>query len=123
MGVFDFRIIVYNINNNIQEAKIMQILFGNPGSGKTKALLEMSAKNNVPILVESEARVQRLLVKAQGYGVRIPAPITINQLNDGIKAVYIDDVKRLVEGVLHVDLKAISINRDDECEVIDLDAR
>ncbi|MBE6143124.1 MAG: hypothetical protein E7177_03980 [Erysipelotrichaceae bacterium] len=101
----------------------MQIIFGNPGSGKTKVLLEMSAKNNIPILVESDARVQRLMVKAQGYGVKIPAPITINQLNDGIKAVYIDDVKRLVEGVLHVDLKAITINRDEECEVVDLDAR
>ena len=101
----------------------MQIIFGNPGSGKTKVLLEMSAKNNIPILVESDARVQRLLVKAQGYGVKIPAPITINQLNEGIKAVYIDDVKRLVEGVLHVDLKAITINRDEECEVVDLDAR
>lgn len=101
----------------------MQILFGNPGSGKTKALLEMSAKNNIPVLCESEARVQRLLYKAQGYGVKIPAPITINQLNDGIKAVYIDDVKRLVEVVLKVDLKAITVNRDEECEVIDLDAR
>ena len=101
----------------------MQIIFGNPGSGKTKKLLEMSAKNNIPILAESEARVQRLLVKAQGYGVRIPAPITINQLNDGIKEVYIDDVKRLVEVVLKVDLKGITVNRDEECEVIDLDAR
>lgn len=100
----------------------MQIIFGNPGSGKTKRLLEMSAKNNIPVLVESDARVQRLLVKAQGYGVKIPAPITINQLNDGIKAVYIDDVKRLVEGVLKVSLKAITVNNDD-LEIIDLDAK
>ena len=101
----------------------MKILFWNPGSGKTKALLEMSAKNGIPVLCESEARVQRLLYKAQGYGVRIPMPITINQLNEGIKAVYIDDVKRLVEVVLKVDLRAITVNRDEECEVIDLDAR
>ena len=100
----------------------MQIIFGNPGSGKTKVLLEMSAKNNIPILVESDARVQRLMVKAQGYGVKIPAPITINQLNDGIKAVYIDDVKRLVEGVLKVSLQAITVNNDD-LEIIDLDAK
>lgn len=100
----------------------MQIIFGNPGSGKTKRLLEMSAKNNIPVLVESDARVQRLLVKAQGYGVKIPAPITINQLNDDIKAVYIDDVKRLVEGVLKVSLQAITVNNDD-LEIIDLDAK
>ena len=100
----------------------MKLIFGNPGSGKTKRLLEMSAKNNIPVLVESEARVQRLLVKAQGYGVKIPAPITINQLNDGIKAVYIDDVKRLVEGVLKVSLQAITVNNDD-LEIIDLDAK
>ena len=100
----------------------MKLIFGNPGSGKTKRLLEMSAKNNIPVLVESDARVQRLLVKAQGYGVKIPAPITINQLNDGIKAVYIDDVKRLVEGVLKVSLQAITVNNDD-LEIIDLDAK
>ena len=38
--------------------------------------------------------------------------LTINQLNDGIKAVYIDDVKRLVEGVLKVSLQAITVNND-----------
>ena len=48
----------------------MKIIFGNPGSGKTKALLELSAKNNIPVLCESAARVQRLLVKAEGYGYK-----------------------------------------------------
>ena len=55
----------------------MKIIFGNPGSGKTKALLEMSAKNNIPVLCESAARVQRLLVKAEGYGFKIPSPVTV----------------------------------------------
>ena len=35
----------------------MKIIFGNPGSGKTKALLELSEKNNIPVLCESAARV------------------------------------------------------------------
>ena len=31
----------------------MKIIFGAPGSGKTKAILELSAKNNIPVLCES----------------------------------------------------------------------
>ena len=67
---------------------IMKIIFGAPGSGKTKALLELSAKNNIPVLCESQARVERLLVKAKGYGYDIPLPITMNSLSEDVKEVY-----------------------------------
>ena len=101
----------------------MKIIFGNPGSGKTKALLELSAKNNIPVLCESAARVQRLLVKAEGYGYKIPSPLTVDELNSNVPAVYIDDVKRLLEIGLNIKLAGITINRDDDVEVVDLDAR
>ena len=100
----------------------MKLIFGNPGSGKTKALLEMSAKNNIPVLCESQARVERLLVKAEGYGYKIPLPITVNSLGS-VKEVYIDDVKRVLEGIFNVNIAGITVNRDDELEVVDLDVK
>ena len=100
----------------------MKIIFGNPGSGKTKALLEQSAKNNIPVLCESAARVQRLLVKAEGYGYKIPAPLTFDELNESVSVVYIDDIKRVLEAVLNIRLAGITINND-ALEIVDLDAR
>lgn len=101
----------------------MKIIFGNPGSGKTKALLELSAKNNIPVLCESASRVQRLLVKAEGYGFKIPSPLTVDELNSSIPTVYVDDVKHLLEVVLNIRLAGITINRDDCVEIVDLDVK
>ena len=100
----------------------MKIIFGNPGSGKTKALLELSSKNNIPVLCESAQRVQRLLVKAEGYGFKIPAPVTVDELNESITAVYVDDIKRLLEVVLNVNLAGITVNND-QLDIVDLDKR
>ena len=99
----------------------MKLILGNPGSGKTKALLELSEKNNIPILSESSARVQRLLVKASNYGFHIPTPITVDELDASITEVYVDDVKKLLETILHVNLGCITINRDESLEIKDLD--
>ena len=99
----------------------MKLILGNQGSGKTKVLLALSEKNNIPILSESDARVQRLLVKASNYGYNIPTPVTVEQLNADITEVYIDDVKKLLETLLRVNVGCITINRDDSYEVKDLD--
>ena len=99
----------------------MKLILGNPGSGKTKALLALSEKHNITILSESDARVQRLLVKASNYGYNIPTPVTVDQLNDDITEVYVDDVKRLLEILLHVNVGCITINRDETLEIKDLD--
>ena len=100
----------------------MKLIFGNPGSGKTKALLALSEKNNIPILCESEARVQRLLVKASNYGYHVPTPVTVADLNADVKEVYVDDIKRLLEVVLRVDLAGITVNRDDALHIEYLDS-
>lgn len=99
----------------------MKLILGNPGSGKTKALLALSEKNNIPILSESSARVQRLLVKASNYGFHIPTPVTVDELDASITEVYVDDVKKLLETILHVNLGCITINRDESLEIKDLD--
>ena len=99
----------------------MKVILGNPGSGKTKALLALSEKNNIPILSESSARVQRLLVKASNYGFHIPTPVTVDELNASITEVYVDDVKKLLETLLRVNLGCITVNRDESLEIKDLD--
>ena len=99
----------------------MKLILGNPGSGKTKALLALSEKNNIPILSESSARVQRLLVKASNYGFHIPTPVTVDELDASITEVYVDDVKKLLETLLHVNLGCLTVNRDESLEIKDLD--
>ena len=99
----------------------MKIILGSRSSGKTKRLLELSAKNHVPVLCESEARVERLLAKAKGYGFQIPLPISIDRLDPTIKEVYIDEIDFVFEQVLHAKIGAATLNRDDFNEVEDLD--
>ena len=98
----------------------MKIIFGAPGSGKTKAILELSAKNNVPVLCESQQRVRRLLEKARGYGYDIPMPITVEEIDERVNEVYIDDIKRVLDVALNVNLTAVTVNKDEECEVSEL---
>lgn len=98
----------------------MKIIFGAPGSGKTKAILEESAKHNIPVLCENEARVRRLLEKARGYGLNIPLPITVDKLDGSVEKVYIDDIKRVLDVVLKTSLCGVTINSDEELEVTNL---
>ena len=98
----------------------MKIIFGAPGSGKTKAILEESAKNNIPVLCESEARVLRLLEKARGYGFIIPTPITVDKLDGSVEKVYIDDIERVLNVVLKTNLCGITVNTNEELETVEL---
>lgn len=102
----------------------MKLILGNPGSGKTKEVLALSEKNNIPLLCESEARKQRLLVKARGYGFNnIPTPITFGELTPAVKAVYIDDIERVMEVAFNVKVAGLALNRDDSFELQDLDKK
>ncbi|MBQ2470958.1 MAG: hypothetical protein II508_00010 [Acholeplasmatales bacterium] len=100
----------------------MKIILGNPGSGKTKELLALSAEKNVPILCESAARVERLLVKAQGYGYNIPTPVTLDNVGTASE-VIVDDIERFFSQALNVKLNALSVNRDKSVDICDLDKK
>jgi hypothetical protein len=60
-------------------------------------------------------------VKASNYGFHIPTPVTVDELNASITEVYVDDVKKLLETLLRVNLGCITINRDESLEIKDLD--
>ena len=100
----------------------MKIILGNPGSGKTKELLALSQEKQIPILCESDARVERLLVKAQGYGYSIPTPLTLEKAKKA-KEVLVDDIDRFFEQALGVKLSTITVNRDTSVQVVDLDKK
>ncbi len=99
----------------------MNIILGNPGSGKTKYILELSAKNNIPILCESEARLERLLIKANGYGFSIPRPILYTEVDSNVEVVYVDDIERLLQTMFRCQIKGISINVERKENIKDLD--
>ena len=99
----------------------MKVIVGTPGSGKTKEILRLSALNNVPVLCETPTRVTRLLEKASGYGYQIPTPITKDEINENVKAIYVDDVKVLLETLLNVELDGFVINNDEDVEITKLD--
>jgi hypothetical protein len=101
----------------------MKLIVGSASSGKTKRLLELSASNQVPILCESIERVERLVVKARGYGYNIPMPLIADELKADVKLVYIDEIDNLVEKLLKVNVGAVSINKDSVAEFEDLDKK
>jgi hypothetical protein len=101
----------------------MKLIVGSASSGKTKRLLELSAANQVPILCESIERVERLVVKARGYGYNIPMPLVAEELKADVKLVYIDEIDNLVEKLLKVNVGAVSINKDSIAEFEDLDKK
>jgi hypothetical protein len=99
----------------------MKLIVGSASSGKTKRLLELSAANRIPILCESLERVDRLVVKARGYGFNIPMPIIASDLKGDIKEVYIDEIDNLVEKMLQTKIAGLTINKDTEADFEDLD--
>lgn len=101
----------------------MKIILGGRGSGKTKKVLELSAENGIPVLCESRERADRLVIKAHGYGLKIPAPVAFEDMNERIKEVYIDEVDLVLEKVLKTKVKLVSINRDCSEDILDIDLR
>jgi hypothetical protein len=101
----------------------MKLIVGSASSGKTKRLLQLSALNQIPILCESIERVERLVVKSQGYGLNIPMPLVADKLKANTKLVYIDEIDNLVEKLLKVKVGAVTINKDSVAEFEDLDKK
>lgn len=75
----------------------MVILYQERGTGKTCTLIELLARNNVPIATAYNATY--IKKKADEPNLQIPNPIKVNNLEDlrSIGKVYIDDIDGLIK--------------------------
>ena len=95
----------------------MEIIYKERGSGKTKDLIQRSAKNNIPILVATEIEKQNLMLKANVLGINIPFPISIKDLKDNIlereeiNSIYIDNADILLPYLLGARVAGMTISK------------
>jgi hypothetical protein len=79
----------------------MQYILGPRGSGKTTALIELSASKGYYIACRNRQMVKHILILAQGMGVHIPTPITYDTLVN-----YVFDRGHRIPGVMIDDMSA-----------------
>ena len=96
----------------------MVILNQERGTGKTCTLIELSARNNVPIATPYDTKY--IQNKAEELKLKIPNPIKINSLEDlnDIEKVYIDDIDGLIKKLFPCDVQLISMSTGDKIETI-----
>ena len=61
----------------------MIVLYGEPATGKTTTLLNMSANKQIPIVVVDSHYREHLKRRAKELGLEIPEPITWNDIKVG----------------------------------------
>lgn len=104
----------------------MKIINLERGQGKTTRLLYASEFNNTPILCSTLTEKQLLIAKANEYGLRIPEPITVNDVisnklrgdksvDDGV---LVDEAPRVFNNLLtslgvRGGVKAITLTADE----------
>lgn len=96
----------------------MVILYQERGTGKTCTLIELSARNSVPIATPYNA--EYIKSKAEELNLQIPSPITVCNLEDlkGVDKVYIDDMDSLIKKLLPCDVKLVSISVGERLETL-----
>lgn len=93
----------------------MKTIIGKTGTGKTKALIEESAKTRAYIVCPSLGRANDIQKFARELGLDIPLPITYGEFigrdysPSGISGFLIDDVEMLLQRISMVNVMAISM--------------
>lgn len=78
----------------------MKIVIGEVGSGKTKTILKESQDKEAPILTDSTRRKEKLLDKAERYGLTIPVPMVVGEDCIPTDGTYIiDNIKTVLEKI------------------------
>lgn len=78
----------------------MDIIFGEIGSGKTKELLRLSEEKGATIITDTQRRVNKLLDKADRYGVHINTPLVVGEDCIPTNGKYIvDNIKNVLEKI------------------------
>ena len=95
----------------------MNILYGEPATGKTITLLKMSADQQIPIVVVDSYYCEHLKIRAKKLGLEIPEPVTWNDIRLGLVKLrhithcLIDETEYFLSTVLggHVTVEALTM--------------
>lgn len=87
----------------------MEVIYGEVGSGKTKKLIYKSNDSQNTIITYSQERAEKLIDKAERYGICIPKPLVVGEdcINTG-KTYIIDNVEKVMEKFLGSKIECIS---------------
>ena len=98
----------------------MNAIMGKRGSGKTTALIKLSSKHQIYILVLNRERQKQLFQQAHDLGYQIPYPITLDDyLGDKLRGSYIreiliDDVDEILKYIFaSVKINTVSLTNPD----------
>ena len=87
----------------------MEVIYGEVGSGKTKKLIYKSNDSQNTIITYSQERAEKLMDKAERYGVSIPKPLVVGEdCIDTGKTYIIDNIEKVMEKLLGSNIECIS---------------
>ena len=91
----------------------MKLYVNGRGSGKTMWAMMESARTDVPILVLSRKHKQNIVKMALDFGIDIPEPVTIEDLNaigkDKVEEVIVDEAQELLQRMLEVKITGLTM--------------
>ena len=98
----------------------MKIIAKGRGQGKTTELIKISADKQIPIVCDTSS-VQYIIDKAKEMNLKIPQPLTVQQLNMiqwRDKSILVDNAELILQNKLGHKIEAVSINTDDYNEMV-----
>ena len=91
----------------------MRLYVNGRGSGKTMWAMMESARTDVPILALSRKHKQDIVRMALDFGIDIPEPVTIEDLNESgknkIEEVIVDEAQELLQRMLEVKIIGLTM--------------
>ena len=97
----------------------MKIIARNRSKGKTTELIKISAEKQIPIVCDTSS-VQYIIDKAKEMNLKIPQPLTVQQLNMiqwRDKSILVDNAELILQNKLGHKIEAISISTNDYNEI------
>lgn len=91
----------------------MKLYVNGRGSGKTMWAMLESARTRVPILAFSREHKQNIVKMVLDFGIDIPEPVTIEDLNatgkSKVKEVIVDEAQELLQRMLEVKITGLTM--------------
>lgn len=91
----------------------MKLYVSGRGSGKTMWAMMESARTGVPILAFNKKNKQNIVKMALNFGIDIPEPVTIEDLNefgkDKNEEVIVDEAQELLQKMLGVKIIGLTM--------------